>query len=196
MDNAFGRRSVVARIAPGGRLDAPESAAEAVPGTPGADFTPEAEKYELIGEIGAGGMGEVVLVRDKDLRREVAMKLIRREHGENAAMRRRFVAEAQATSQLEHPGIPPVHDIGVTPEGKVYFTMKVVRGRTLAQVLKDLFLSVKEARQEYTLHKLVTVMERMAEAVHFAHEKDVIHRDLKPESLNDRGRCYARQLSL
>ena len=183
MDVAFGRRSVVARISPGGHLEAPESAAEVAPGSPGADFSPAEEKYELVGEIGSGGMGEVMLVHDRDLRREVAMKLIREEHGGNPAMRRRFVAEAQATSQLEHPGIPPVHDIGVTPDGKVYFTMKVVRGKTLAQVLKELFLGGKEARLGFNLHKLASVLEQMSEAVHFAHEKGIVHRDLKPENV-------------
>ena len=182
MDIAFGRRSVIARISPAGHVVAPESAAEVEPGTPGVEFAPAEEKYELVGEIGAGGMGEVVLVHDRDLRREVAMKLIREEHAGDAAMRRRFVAEAQATSQLEHPGIPPVHDIGITPQGKVYFTMKVVRGETLAQVLKKLFLGAKEARTTYNVHKLASVLERMTEAIHFAHEKGIVHRDTSPRT--------------
>ncbi len=59
----------------------------------------------------------------------------------------KFVAEAQATSQLEHPGIPPVHDIGVTPAGRVYFTMKLVRGRTLKEILKDLLLGVRAGEE-------------------------------------------------
>jgi serine/threonine-protein kinase len=183
MDHAFGRRSVVARISQGGQIEGPESVADAPPGANVPDFAPAEEKYELLAGIGAGGMGEVVLVHDRDLRREVAMKMIRTEHAGHAALRRKFVAEAQATSQLEHPGIPPVHDIGITPEGRIYFTMKVVRGRTLATILRDLVLGVKEARQEYTLHKLVSVLERISEAVHFAHEKGVVHRDLKPENV-------------
>jgi serine/threonine-protein kinase len=176
MDNAFGRRSVVAEI--GGLGAAPESAADG-----GKYFVPAAEKYDTLGSIGDGGMGSVMLVRDNDLKRDVAMKVIRTEFAEHPAMKRRFVAEAQATSQLEHPGIPPVHDVGTTPDGKVYFTMKVVRGDTLQSLLKKLLLGVKEVRQEYSLHRLVTVLERIAEAVHFAHEKGVLHRDLKPENI-------------
>ena len=183
MDLVFGRRSVVVRIGPGESPGGADALAAQGTGAPGAGFVTALEKYELIGAIGQGGMGEVVLVHDRDLRREVAMKLIRPEYAASPDMQRMFVAEAQATSQLEHPGIPPVHDIGLTPDGKVYFTLKVVRGRTLAHLLKDLFLGATETRQVWNLHKLVSVLERVAEAVHFAHERAVIHRDLKPENV-------------
>lgn len=181
MDVRFGRRSVVTRIAPGGGLAAPEPADGAGPGS--GEFAPAEEKYERLAPIGAGGMGEVILVHDRDLRRDVAMKFLRANLAGDAAMRRKFVAEAQATSQLEHPGIPPVHDLGLTPQGNVYFTMKVVRGETLGGVLKKLVLGSKEVRQTYTLHRLVSTLERMCEACHFAHEKGVVHRDLKPENV-------------
>jgi serine/threonine-protein kinase len=65
----------------------------------------------------------------------------------------------------------------------VYFTMKLVRGRTLQEILKDLLIGARAVRREWTLHKLVTILERVAEAAHFAHEKGVIHRDLKPENI-------------
>jgi serine/threonine protein kinase len=109
--------------------------------------------------------------------------VLRGEIAKSAEHRVKFVAEAQATSQLEHPGIPPVHDIGVTPSGRVYFTMKLVRGKTLAEILKELVLGLKPVKREWTLHKLVSALERVAEALHFAHEKGVIHRDLKPENI-------------
>jgi serine/threonine protein kinase len=154
---AFGRMSVVAWAGGAGEL---ETRAEPG-GAPGAAFVPAAEKYEVEASIGRGGMGEVMLVADRDLKRQVAMKVLKDEMAKSAAHRLRFVAEAQATSQLEHPGILPVHDIGVTPEGRVYFTMKLVRGRTLAEVLRDLVLGVRPVRREYNLHKLVSTLERM-----------------------------------
>ncbi|MCG3133478.1 MAG: Serine/threonine-protein kinase PknD [Planctomycetes bacterium] len=182
MDRKFGRDSVVARISPDGELSAEEGPIlTPVGGEP--EFALAAEKYEVLGEIGAGGMGEVMLVHDRDLRREVAMKLLRPELADNEALKRKFVAEAQATSQLEHPGIPPVHDIGLTPQGALYFTMKVVRGKTLSQVLRDLFIGSREVRQVYNLHKLASVLEVVAETVHFAHENGIVHRDLKPENI-------------
>ncbi|MHC4924425.1 MAG: serine/threonine-protein kinase, partial [Planctomycetota bacterium] len=175
----FGRRSVITELQ--GRTvtsHGPPSAARK-----GASFTPADEKYSVEARIGEGGMGEVLLVSDKDLRRQIAMKVMRSEIAAEESHRLKFVAEAQATSQLEHPGIPPVHDIGLAPDGSLYFTMKLVRGRTLRDVLKDLLLGVKEVRQKFNLHRLVSVLEQVAEAVHFAHEKGVLHRDLKPENI-------------
>lgn len=140
-------------------------------------------RYRSLTRIGRGGMGEVFLVEDRLLRRQVAMKVIRPDRSETDAYRLSFESEAQATSQLEHPGIPPIHDYGVTDDGRLYFTMKLVRGRTLDEVLHDLQLRRREVAQEYSLHRLITVIERIAEALHFAHERGVIHRDIKPENI-------------
>jgi serine/threonine-protein kinase len=135
-------------------------------------------RFATEGELGSGGMGDVLLVKDRDLRRQVAVKVLR---GEDEELRLAFLAEAQATSQLEHPGVPPVHDIGLTADGRHYFSMQVVRGRTLG-----------EAMGEHSLHRLVTILERIAETLHFAHERGVIHRDLKPDNvmLGDYGEVY------
>lgn len=152
---------------------------------------PAEGRYSVEALIGRGGMGEVFLAADTDLRRRVAMKVSRPE-GDGSDARLQFLAEAQATSQLEHPGIVPVHDIGRTIDGRTWFTMALVRGRTLGQVVHDLLLRRPEAVREWTLHRLVTVLERIAEAVHFAHERGVIHRDLKPENvmLGDHGEVH------
>jgi len=184
MDIELGRKSIV-------------EWAEGAPET-GAVFTPAREKFLVEAPIGKGGMGEVFLVTDQDLRRQVAMKVLRRDATQGREQRLHFVAEAQATSQLEHPGIPPVHDIGLTPEGQLYFTMKLVRGRTLREVLHDLLLQRKEVVREYNLHKLVTILERCCEPLHFSHEKGVIHRDLKPENimLGDYGEVHVMDWGL
>ncbi len=177
----IGRRSVVMMLTAAGEL-APVEATAGDAGS-GDEFTPSDEKYVREGMLGSGGMGEVLLVHDTDLRRQVAMKVLREELAKDPRQRLNFVAEAQATSQLEHPGIPPVHDIGVTPSGSVYFTMKLVRGKTLKEVIEALSNGDPEAGAEYTLHKLISILERVSEALHFAHEQGVIHRDLKPENL-------------
>ncbi|MHC4938649.1 MAG: SUMF1/EgtB/PvdO family nonheme iron enzyme [Planctomycetota bacterium] len=179
MDIELGRRSIV-------------EWAESAPEEGAADFRPAQEKFEVETAIGRGGMGEVFLVNDQDLKRQVAMKILRSDTGVGREQRLHFVAEAQATSQLEHPGIPPVHDIGLTADGRPYFTMKLVRGRTLREVLHDLVLKRREVQREYNLHRLVTVLERIAEALQFAHERGVIHRDIKPENvmLGDYGEVH------
>jgi len=167
----LGRLSVLALVNRGpGAASAPE-------------FQPAAEKYSIEGPIGRGGMGEILLVTDQDLRRQVAMKVLLPEAAGDAESRLHFVAEAQATSQLEHPGIPPIHDIGVSADGRIYFTMKLVRGRTLREILHDLFVKRPDVQKEWTLHRLTGVMERLCETLHFAHERGVIHRDLKPENV-------------
>ncbi|MHC4938655.1 MAG: bifunctional serine/threonine-protein kinase/formylglycine-generating enzyme family protein [Planctomycetota bacterium] len=163
-----------------------------------ADFTPAQEKFVVEMPIGSGGMGEVFLVTDQDLRRQVAMKVLRRDIGEGREQRMHFIAEAQATSQLEHPGIPPVHDMGLTRDGQLYFTMKLMQGRTLHEVLHDLVLKRREVAREYNLHKLVTILERCCEPLHFSHEKGVIHRDIKPENimLGDYGEVHVMDWGL
>jgi serine/threonine-protein kinase len=168
MDIAFGRRSVVGEV--GGD------------GAAGTAFAPSTEKYEVVSPLGMGGMGEVLLVRDKDLLRDVALKLLRTDVASEDS-KRKFVAEAQATSQLEHPGIPPVYDIGVGADGRCYYSMKLVRGRSLHSVVEALAAGDAETTREHDVHRLMTVLERVAEAVHFAHEKGVLHRDLKPENI-------------
>ncbi len=185
MDLDLGRRSIVGW-------------AETAPVDAGAEFTPAKEKFVVEMPIGEGGMGEVFLVTDRDLKRQVAMKILRRAAAIGREQRLHFVAEAQATSQLEHPGIPPVHDLGLTPDGRPYFTMKLVSGRTLREVLHDLTLKRREVAREYNLHKLVSILERICETMHFAHEKGVIHRDLKPENimLGDYGEVHVMDWGL
>jgi len=185
MDLDLGRRSIVGW-------------AEAAPVDAGPEFTPAKEKFVVEMPIGEGGMGEVFLVSDRDLKRQVAMKVLKRGASIGRDQRLHFIAEAQATSQLEHPGIPPVHDLGLTPDGRLYFTMKLVSGRTLREVLHDLALKRREVAREYNLHKLVSILERICETMHFAHEKGVIHRDLKPENvmLGDYGEVHVMDWGL
>jgi len=162
------------------------------------EFQPAKRRYRVDAPIGAGGMGEVLLVTDQDLRRQVAMKLVRKDIAAGRDARLHFIAEAQATSQLEHPGIPPVHDMGISEDGRLYFTMKLVQGRTLREVLQDLLLKRREVHREYRLHRLISILERVCETLHFSHEKGVIHRDLKPENimLGDYGEVHVMDWGL
>ena len=166
--------------------------AENAPEESGGEFEPSARRFVVEAPIGEGGMGEVFLVQDKDLRRQVAMIVLRAEAMGSRAHRIQFVAEAQTTSQLDHPGVPPVHDIGIDEGGRPYFTLKLVRGRTLGEVIHDLLLRRRDVQKEYTLHRLVGILERVAETFQFTHERGVIHRDLKPDNvmLGDYGEVH------
>src|SRR5262245_23729419 len=107
-------------------------------------------RYETRSLLGKGGMGEVYLFHDRRIGREVALKSIREGLGSRAAAARaRFLREARVQGQLEHPAIVPVYDLGVGPDGEAYFTMKRVRGLTLADVVEGLRANNPELQRKY-----------------------------------------------
>ncbi|MDP6361552.1 MAG: protein kinase, partial [Planctomycetota bacterium] len=112
-------------------------------------------RFQLTGELGAGGMGRVLEARDPELRRSVAVKVVIDPKKVTEAQLARFVAEAQITSQLEHPNIVPVYDMGVSEDGQLYFVMKKVEGRSLGQVLAALRAGDGAAASEFPLTKLL-----------------------------------------
>ena len=136
----------------------------------------------ILGEVGRGGMGRVFAAHDPELAREVAVKVVRDPDAQTAERLSRFVSEAQITAQLQHPGIVPVHDIGVTTDGAVYYTMKRVQGRSLRQLL-DALEEQPALRLEWSLHRLLSALVQVCDAVAFAHEHGVVHRDLKPDNI-------------
>ncbi len=141
-------------------------------------------RYEAGKRLGEGSMGEVVMVRDQRILRDVAMKRLHPEHhAMRPDLRDRFLREARVQGQLEHPSVVPVYDIGVDHEGREYFTMKRVRGRTLEQVVKGLREGDRDYTSKYSRRKLLTSMSRICLAVAFAHERGVVHRDLKPSNI-------------
>ena len=141
------------------------------------------EKYIFRKSIGRGGMKMVIQVKDRDTMRDIAMAVFPDAAHRPAADLRRFIDEARITASLEHPNIVPVHDIGIDATGAPYFTMKLLRGETLASVLKKLNSGDPEYRKLYTLPALLRIFNRVCDAVAFAHSKGVIHLDLKPENI-------------
>ena len=134
-------------------------------------------------KLGEGSMGEVAVARDTRILRDVAMKRLHPEHHAlRPDLRNRFLREARIQGQLEHPAVVPVYDIGVDDEGREYFTMKRVRGRTLEQIVKGL-RDEDPAYSQYSRRRLLTAISRVCLAVAFAHERGVVHRDLKPSNI-------------
>jgi len=138
------------------------------------------KKYEIGNTIAQGGMGAVLCARQLTIQRNVAMKVMLDGTSSDEVMR--FVSEAKVTGQLEHPNIVPVHELGVDEKEQVFYTMKYVRGITLRQVLDLLFHRQSETVERYPLAQLLTVFQKVCDAIAFAHAQGVIHRDLKPDN--------------
>ena len=145
-------------------------------------------RYALKGEMARGGMGAILRVWDQDLRRELAMKVVLGKSAPSGTPAEdapppqrvaRFVEEAQVTGQLDHPGIVPVHELGVDDHGGVYFTMRLVQGRELRRI----FELVQAEEQGWNTTRALGVLLRVCEAVAYAHERGVLHRDLKPANV-------------
>ncbi len=141
------------------------------------------EAHRVVGTLGEGGMGMVLKARDQRIHRSVAMKVLRAGNEFSADKLQRFVGEAQLTGQLEHPNIVPVYQLGVASDGQVFYTMKYVRGQTLDQVLQQLRRGNPETARQYPLPTLLTVFQKVADAMAFAHSRGIIHRDLKPANI-------------
>lgn len=152
------------------------------PSVPPSSGTAVAERYETLGLLGEGGMGRVERVRDRDLLREVAVKRLLPELLANTKLLRQFLWEARVTAYLDHPNIVPVHDLGVTPEGHLYFTMKLVKGRTLEQELEKV-REAGEVESELLVNRRLRLFLQLCNAVSFAHSRGVLHRDLKPANV-------------
>jgi|GEM_PF-3446885 len=134
-------------------------------------------RYQIQGEIARGGMGAILKGRDIDLGRDLAIKVLLADHKKKPAVLNRFVEEAQIGGQLQHPGIVPVYELGQFDDERPFFTMKLVKGETLAAILTN------RKNPEEDRAKLLGIFEQICQTVAYAHSKGVIHRDLKPSNV-------------
>jgi tetratricopeptide (TPR) repeat protein len=144
------------------------------PPAPAVGPIERAGRVHLLGEIARGGMGAVLRGHDPELGRELAVKVILPGHRANPELVRRFIGEARLAGQLQHPGIMPVYDVGQLPDGRPFFTMKLIQGRTLAELL------AQRPDPGHDLPRFLRYFEAVCQAVGYAHSRGVIHRDLKP----------------
>ena len=135
------------------------------------------DRYRILGELGRGGMGIVLSAVDLRLGRQVAIKILQETPAADSRALRSFIEEAQIAGQLQHPSIVPVYDIGFAGPGRIYFSMKFVRGQTLKEALGD------RGDSEENLTSFLGHFSRAVEAVSYAHARGVVHRDLKPSNI-------------
>lgn len=147
-----------------------------------------AQRYELGREVGRGGMGVVLEADERPLGRRVAMKVLQGPGGAGRGtparslhprVLARFLAETRVTGRLDHPGIVPVHELGIGADGAVYYTMPLVRGEELGAVIAR----ARRGDAQWSRERVLDVLLRVCEAVAFAHEKGVVHRDLEPANV-------------
>jgi tetratricopeptide (TPR) repeat protein len=129
-----------------------------------------------------GGIGEIWLAEDSEIGRQVALKRLRKRREE---VQERFLVEAQVTGQLEHPGIVPVHDLGVDEEGRPFYVMSFIHGRTLKEVIEEHHAggSTSGEDREVQASRLLEIFVKVCQAVAYAHHRGVVHRDLKPDNV-------------
>jgi serine/threonine-protein kinase len=134
-------------------------------------------RLQLHGEIARGGMGAILKGRDTDLGRDIALKVLLETHQGKTELVQRFVEEAQINGQLQHPGIVPIYELGQFADQRPYFTMKLVKGRTLAALLA----TRKELAEDRP--KFIGIFHQVCQTLAYAHARGVIHRDLKPSNV-------------
>ena len=141
------------------------------------------QKYRFIANVNSGGMGVILQSRDLRIRRTVAMKVMKSSSQFSRENVLRFIEEAQLTGQLEHPNIVPVYELGLDEQSRIFYTMKFVKGITLDDVLHGIRQGTPEILKKYPLGALLTIYQKICDAMAFAHARGVVHRDLKPANI-------------
>jgi serine/threonine-protein kinase len=139
-------------------------------------------RYEPTKLLGAGGMGEVVLVSDHDIDRKVALKRLLPTMTDPAVLAR-FVDEIRTVGRLEHPNIVPIHDVGVDELGRYFFVMKYVQGETLEAIIEKLAAGDPAYLARYSIEVRIEIFLGLLHALDYAHAQGVVHRDIKPANV-------------
>jgi eukaryotic-like serine/threonine-protein kinase len=134
-----------------------------------------AERYEILSQVGVGGMSTVYRARHKFMNNDVAIKILAPKLVADLKSMKRFRQEAQVTSSLEHPNIVTAHDFGITPQGQIFLIMDFVEGRTLASIITE--------SGSLPIARALNIFVQLCDALEHAHQNRIIHRDLKPGNI-------------
>lgn len=147
---------------------------------------PGGSRFNHLGVIGEGGMGQIFLAQDQDLLRKVAIKQLRPEMSSRPRIVGRFLTEVQITAQLDHPNVIPVYGLEVDPRGAIRYAMKFIQGKTLKDVIDETVTLHQDRKPIDEAHSLPTRLDiflKVCDAIDYAHNKGVVHRDLKPPNI-------------
>ena len=153
--------------------------------TPDAMIQPES-RFRILSRYEQGGLGEVLIAHDGQLNREVAVKQIRLKWQANAEARERFLQEAEVTGRLEHPGIVPVYALGTWEDGRPFYAMRFIQGKTLKQVITEWRESGETSDQQAKRMELRGLLNRFVDVcntIEYAHSRRILHRDIKPSNI-------------
>jgi formylglycine-generating enzyme required for sulfatase activity len=157
------------------------------PQTPSSDQQPAGGsqgRFKILGQHASGGLGRVSVALDHELHRQVAVKEIHPELADHAECRARFLLEAEVTGSLEHPGIVPVYSMGTWPDGRPFYAMRLIRGKSLEDAVQQFHeVPCEAAERELRLRKLLRRFIDICNAVDYAHSRGVLHRDIKPANV-------------
>ncbi len=140
-------------------------------------------RFAALDSIGDGASSEVIRAEDPRIGRNVAVKVLRAEHREEAALVSRFMREIKSTGALEHPSIPPVYESGETNDGRPFMAMRLIEGQTLGEVIARLNENADGVHAEYTFSRRLQIALDLCNVLEYAHEEGVVHRDIKPENI-------------
>ena len=141
------------------------------------------EKYQYFSLLARGGSATIMTCQDTILNRKVAYKSLHKEVKKIEVEQKRFLREARVTAMLQHPNTPPVYELGRDKHGDPYFTMKLILGRTLKNIIEELVENDRKTKEEFTLNRLLGALIQVSNAIAYAHEHGVIHRDIKPGNI-------------
>lgn len=143
-------------------------------------------RFRIVKEHAKGGLGVVFVAEDQHLKREVALKQIRHDRADIDIYRQKFLQEAEVTGQLEHPGIVPVYALGTDDEGRPYYAMRFIKGEDLQSRIRKFHEDLKNGNCDFDGPELRSLLRRFIDvcnAVDYAHDRGVLHRDLKPGNI-------------
>jgi WD40 repeat protein/serine/threonine protein kinase len=178
----FSAQGTIDSSAPVRELQKPSILPSEDVGSDGSSRSAPGASFDVIEELGRGGMGVVYRARQRSLDRDIAIKKIIPGRS-NDTVKQKFVAEARVTGQLDHPNIVPVHELAENEQGEVLLAMKLVEGLEWLQLLHPKTAEEKEKSEKYELEDHLNILDDVCNAIKFAHDKKICHLDLKPENV-------------